>query len=418
MKRKVLVWVVIGMLIAAMVPFAGVFVNTATTINDSLEAALYDCGNDMCTTKEQTRLEKYLKDHKEDQYARYAFALSILHEIPESRTPLTILDTAKNIAKDINLNGVKMGLMGNIYLIEAFLTCNDKHKPSTDYLNRAEQFFKKGLNYETSIRASLIGLILISRYKADIEGMERYYRQLVDMAREDEIGNLVHLRDFIMEQNFCANIAGLYKIKRNPGVDWSGIFFNRMKWNTSHIVLPSVNLMFRGLNKTLTLFWGVISIVLLLLINFLAKGVSTARECPKCHTISCSNCNIKLTGFDYCPVCLLSQIRGAIIGAGESFIERAAMDKKRRRNNILKLILALVIPGSGQTIDGREGLGLFLLVFLFTIFAWTVYPWPMLLDPRTYVGYESVAQPWLPPVGLIVIYAISWIEAWKRYTQQ
>lgn len=405
-------------ILASMVPLFALQVGASSTLQHSLGEALYNCGTDMCSKTDISIITQSEDDGENIKLKYLALSLQKLHKAVFLNEDL---DDAREFAMKIPKSAAKFTVLGNIASLNAFRKCRtvtDKRGiPDNRFLETANLLYKQAISMAPNDPAPLYGMSLISTYNYDRRNLDNVYRKLVNLTPEDDLNRVAKMREDLNEKDFCKHRELVGSILHNPKYPWNKAYIGNLTFMDAPMIFPFSTLLVGNLPKSLILIMGPLALILLILVSVVGKRLSLAKACPKCSTVSCSKCNVATTGFDYCSTCLLSQVRGGMIGQEQAFILRRKSDTKKRRQIIFHFISSLIIPGTGQVAEGRTVTGIIFLLAVSILFFWVAYPWPPFVDLRTFVGFDTIEPSLLQPILLIIVYGISWVDAWHRMTR-
>ncbi len=403
-------------ILASLIPVMALQVGLSRGIQHSLGAAIYNCGTDMCSKAEASRLIQ-VKDTRQNRDAKnLALAIHELHRV--AHHPQAV-DEARTFTMQMPDSPAKFTMLGNIDMIEAFQYCRKTIMaadpiPDPKYLKDARKWYSKAMAQAPDDIAPLYGMILLAAYSHDKDAMDRLQRKLVELTPEKDLNKISKIREALGYKDFCKNQALMRGLLRNPKFPWSRAYITGLNIMDIRMWFPLPTVLVGNMPKMMLLLMGPIALILLLLASAVGKGLSLAHTCPKCSTVSCSKCNVKTTGFDYCPTCLLSEVRGGMIAQEDAFRLRRHSEARKQRGRVLNLLSSLFIPGTGQVTAGRLGLGVVLLLSVSILLIWVAYPWPPFFELRTFTGFKAMEPSLIPPILLVIVYGISWVEAWRR----
>ena len=405
--------------LASMIPFMALQVGASSSLQQGLGEKIYNCGTDMCSDADASTIVQATGESNKDALTKYlALALHELHKTPFLPQAL---DEAAKFAVKIPDSSAKFIVLGNIETIKAFRNCRlatDKRGiPDHRFLETASSYYKKAASMAPDDPAPLYGMSLIETYRYERKALEDTYKKLVRLTPESNLSRLARMREDLTEKDFCQNNIRVNGVLHNPKYPWDQAYLGNITYLGAPMIFPFSTILVGNLPRLLLLLMGPIALILLILASIVSKSFSLAQTCNKCSTVSCSKCNLTATGFDYCPTCLLAQVRGGMIGQEEAFLLRRKSEKKKQRRLLFNLISALLVPGTGQVAEGRTITGMILLFSVSTLIFWVAYPWPPFADLRAFVGFDSIEPSLLPPVLLIIVYGISWVDAWRRQTR-
>mgnify|MGYP000849220644 FL=1 len=372
--------------------------------------AMHSCLLDYCQPNEVAIIEKAAQANPQESSYRIALAL---HEFQQNPKSVKAIDAALAHLAMIqgDWTGNSQTLQGNLLLARAFYACEGE-VPNRDDLEKASAAYAEGLKRWPSSPAAGRGAALTAGFLGDRAQRDRLLDSLLANTETGELEYVARIKSLTSDLSPCSSRADILAELENPDFRSPWFFFSGLNLFDFPKVLPYGGLL-EGQIPPFVLSLASLALMLLagVFLSF-RKHLSPATRCPKCHDVSCRMCNINASGYDYCPSCLLEQVRPAFIDSKDLAAHRERKKIFDGQFGFLRSVFAIAVPGSGQILVGRPirgGLMLFLLGLVISML-WS--PGVPITDITTWAGLDSGALPWLPPVLLIVVYFWSAIDVW------
>jgi hypothetical protein len=210
----------------------------------------------------------------------------------------------------------------------------------------------------------------------------------------------------------CLTPAAVARELRLPPLPAWSLYLHDVDVSRVEPALPWRELLIGSLHPYLPSLVAFAALVLCMIVLSARGRLRLAASCPRCGSVSCPSCNARSSGFDYCPTCLLEQVRPGFLDPLDILAMQERRDARLRRGRTLAPVLALLVPGSGQVLAGRPVRGAIMLLLLAFAVLSVVMPVVPFTDPVGYTGPPGKGLPILPPILLAVVYCFSAIDLW------
>lgn len=378
------------------------------TLERTEGSLLWRCAYESCGPRDLGVLEGIVARHPTEPRVVVASVLADIHWAPDDPDVLTAalgrLDASRP-DESVSL------LRGDVSLMLALSRC-DGPSLNRDLLLAARKSFESISETSPWFPDALRGLALTQGLLRDRSGMETTLSRLVLVIPERELGSITPIRTATAVENPCSAVATLRAEIRPRVFPDSGLVWRGFRWSDIVPVLPLEPMLLGRFPLSATIWFGPMMFVIWGIVLRFGRKRDLAFVCGQCGEVTCSACNLRASGFDYCPTCLLEQVRPGFIDPLDLVALRDRREAHSRFSRFIVPALALVIPGSGQILRGRTGRGLVLLGGLALVWSLLTHPLPLHVDVVGFTGPPSGALPVLPPGLLVVIYFLSALDVW------
>lgn len=406
-RRFEAVIAILVLIAIAMVTPLGMVANLPQATSGSYGEAVWSCLREFCPEEAAKNITAQTIKDGQDPWARAALAL---HEIQKNPLQPGVLEVAEEHLKAASTTPFNLALSGNISVLRAVAMC-PAGNPERSLLLKAVAFYQEALKGEPSPEV-MRGLAIAQGALDDRSAMEATLKELVVQSKDTDLSYIANIRSITTPSNICMSPQAIAAELRLPDVPFLKLFFSGVEFARLEPAIPwrylSTGLLSPEVTSVVALLFIVVSVILLLI----RKRLSLASSCPRCGTVSCRSCNIRSSGFDYCPTCLLEQVRPAFLDP----MDVIAMQNRRavlsHRKRLIVPALSLLVPGTGQILAGRPFRGAIMFGMLVLAIALVLMPVPPYVDPPGYTGTIGGRLPLAPPILLSVIYFMSALDTW------
>lgn len=383
-----------------------------TSLPVSLDRAegslLWRCAHESCGPRDIEDLEALAARDPSDPQAAVALALARVHRDPVD--PVVLAAALRRLDAAPPDDAVAL-LRADISLLLALGEC-DGPMPDRDRLAEARKGFESVPASSPMSSEALRGLAVAQGLLGDRPGMEATLTRLVQVLPERELGSVMLIRATTARENPCAHASTLRAEIRPPPFPDVPLALRGVTLATLAPVLPHEATLLGRIPVDALVWLAPAALVAWILGVRLGRRRDLAYACARCGDITCGACNVRASGFDYCPTCLLEQVRPGFIDPLDLLSQQRRREAKNRLGRLVVPALSLVVPGAGQVLRGRAVRGLFLLGGLAFASSLVWYPLPLHVDVEGFTGPPSGALPALPPFILAVIYFLSALDVW------
>jgi hypothetical protein len=373
--------------------------------------AIFECLSEYGSDRSLATLHRLVEERpKNAPVVRHALALHEIQAAPATLPAIALaLDRLAPAGDD--WTGQIQTFQGNLLLARALSSCT-RGRPDAQALAQARGAFDAALKRWPSSPYALRGLSLVQGLSGDRSGREQSLTRLVNVSDDDELEFVARLRTLSGSADPCGNTATILGELRLPDPRSWGVFLTGLDLWTPPEALPFGGLL-PGRIPVGWIPWLTLAILGAgILVVVTRRSLHPAETCPRCHTVSCGHCNVRASGFDYCPTCLFEQVKPAFVDPLDLVARQRRRDADGQHSRLLRPILALAVPGSGQILAGRPFRGATMLLMLGIVFSLLVNPDPVHVDIQAFAGATDAQLPVLPPLLLLVVYAWSAIDVW------
>lgn len=372
--------------------------------------ALWTCLKEYCWKDEEDKLNRILIKDPDDPWANAALALQEVHDRPGDPDSLRRAFRQMRAAR-LDPDGVVAILRGNVQVLHGLSLCRNG-KPDTDSIAGARLSFETALRSVPNSPEAYRGLAMVEGLLGNRTALEEAIVRLVDLSTEDDLSFIARIRTLSGSSGVCEQIPAMSAMLRIPSPpDWT-TYFNGLDITETPVALAFRPIMLGRLPVRWLPALALISLLLLVSVIFVRKRYSFAYICPRCNGVSCVRCNVGASGFDYCPTCLLEQVRPAFLDPLDLIALQRKQDRKRHWIGFFVPLISLLVPGSGQIMTGRPLRGLVMIGCLSFAFGFVLNPTPVIVDATAYIGSPGTDLPTLPPILLGVVYFWSALDIW------
>ncbi len=369
---------------------------------------LWRCAHESCGPRDIVTLEAIVDRDGSDPQAAVALALARVHQAPADPAVLTAALRRLDAAAADETVAL---LRADISLLLALGQCEGS-SPDRDRLAEARQGFESVLTSSPMSPEALRGLAMVQGLLGDRPGMEASLARLVQVLPDRELGSVMLIRTTTARETPCAHAATLRAEVRPPPLPDLSLALRGVTPTAVPPILPHEATLLGRVPVGALVWLAPAALVAWILVVRLGRRRDLAYACARCGDITCGACNVRASGFDYCPTCLLEQVRPGFIDPLDLLSLQGRREAKNRLGRLVVPALSLVVPGAGQVLRGRPVRGLFLLGGLAFASSLVWYPLPLHVDVEGFTGPPSGALPALPPFLLAVIYFLSALDVW------
>lgn len=369
---------------------------------------LWACVKEVCSPSDD--IAALLQRNPQDAQAALALSIGTLRQNPtDPETLAKALTPLEQFPRDEKARLLRAETL----LLLALATC--ERSVDQKYLMDAIPMFEGLATHPTLAAPALRGLALAQGLIGERDAMERALASLAQLLSTEEFLVITQIRAAAARENLCQDTTSVRAILLPPPADGLSLYLHGV---TLASVPTPVYLGGVFLGHFTPRALSLLAVALLPIWVFalrLPRRRNLAQACPRCGEVTCSACNVRASGFDYCPSCLLEQVRPAFIDP----LDIAAMERHRERfaktRGFAVSAVALLLPGGGQLLAGRTLRG-FVLLGLFVLTAtFVALPLPLYTDAVGFTGPPSGPLPALPPAFLAVIYFLSALDVWLSH---
>ncbi|NOZ01623.1 MAG: hypothetical protein GXP54_07010 [Deltaproteobacteria bacterium] len=388
----------------------GILTYMPLAMEQSQGPKLWACLREYCWSDQVEGLNRLLVSQPDDPWVNTALALHRVQGGLNDPRSLT-LASHQLMGAQLDPKGSIATLRGNIQVLQALALC-PHGKPDKGALVTARESFKSALRSVPDSPQALRGLSIADGILRDTKALEKHIQRLVDVSPEQDLSFVARIRTLTSSDKVCKNLGGISAMLRTPPPPDFATYFRGFDPLESPQAIPFRTLMLGRLPIRWLPVLTLISLLLFLAVLLVRKRYSFAYVCPRCGGVSCDRCNVDASGFDYCPTCLLEQVRPAFLDPLDLVALQRKQDRKRHWVRLLLPLVSLLVPGSGQVMSGRPVRGLMMIGCLSFALGLVLNPTPYLVDYVAYSGSPGPDLPALPPLLLGMVYFWSAIDIW------
>lgn len=384
----------------------GGLTNLPTEVFQREGSIKWACIREYCKEEDKVRLMKIVPQKGDDTWTRYALAMHVIQKGEIKSNVLMEAYEHLNMAvhdDDMVIETSK----GNVLLMASFENCNTVGEVDLEKVKQSAQMFQVGAKKDK--REALKGLIIAQGILMQRDAMEETIKRLISVGDENDLSFISRVRAMTYSTTVCANKDYLLSEVTFPDIDNFGLAFEGVNISLVESGMPLSNLLLTRLTSESISILTIVCFCLFIVILITRKWFALAYECPRCGMISCAKCNARETGFDYCPSCLLEQVKPGILDP----IDQVAISRRFRgriaRFRPIARWLSIPLPGIGQCLSHRPVIGIFLILLFSIAINLVLEPYPPIIDEVGFSGF-TYSLPTLPPVLLGVVYVISLID--------
>jgi len=375
-------------------------------------SALWSCLMETCRPHQVNDLIRMQNDNPHNSWMGSALAMHYIHDGVGS--PRSLNDAAEVINTAIpDSSGTVSTIRGNANVLNALSLCPGG-QPQTDSIDTARQSYESALRAVPEMPEAYRGLAIVEGIAGNREAMETAISRLVQVSRDNDLSFIAKIRTLVGTSRTCSLLPSVSSMLRTPSPPHLSIYFGDIR-QLNASALPLFGKLLLG---HLPIHWlpivAAISMMFLMFVAWTGRRYSFAYTCPRCGGVSCIRCNVEASGFDYCPTCLLEQVRPAFLDPLDLVALQRKRDRKLKWGSRLLPLVSMVIPGSGQILMGRPLRGLFMIGCLAFSLGFVVYHTPPMVDSTAYIGRPGSELPWFPPVLLGMVYLFSAVDVWQN----
>lgn len=391
-------------------PLLGSLVLAPRQFDSAPGPATYECLSEYCSERSLATLHRLAEAHPGDPVVRHTLALHEIQAAPATPPAIALaLDRLAPAAND--WTGRIQTFQGNLLLAKALAACT-RDRPDADLLARSREAYDRALERWPSSPYALRGLSLVQGLSGDRNGREQSLTRLVNVSNDDDLDYIARLRTLSGSANPCGHDAEIVGELRLPDPRSWAVYLSGVDLWTAPEALPFGSLLPGRLPVGWIPWLALLVLAAGVLVMATRRRLFPAETCPRCNTVSCGHCNIRASGFDYCPTCLFDQVKPGFVDPLDLVARQRRRDADRQRGRLVKPVLALTVPGSGQILSGRPFRGATMLLMLGIVISLLVNPDPVHVDIQAYRGAVDTNLPVLPPLLLLLVYAWSAIDVW------
>ena len=395
--------------VIAMIPVLGVIARLPDAASESDGSALWACLREHCSEEEVRIATRRLIEDPGDTWGRAAAAAFELHAGPVRPASLNLAE--EHLAKaNPDAAGVVATMLGNVRVLKAITNCNDG-TPDPHILARAITAFESVPDTRRSSETRR-GSALARGLAGDRPGMEKDLQALVATTDEVDLSFIARIRTATVGRDACASPVAIARELRVPPLPDREVYLAGLDLPSIQPALPWPGVLLGRLTPRALWFH---CLGCLFLMTLLVAGSRTGRlavACPRCGQVSCSHCNVRASGFDFCPACLLEQVRPGFLDPLDLVAAQNRRDSRLRRGRVLIPLLGVLVPGTGQVLAGRPLRGALMMLGVALVLTVVVNPMAPFIDAVGFTGRPPDGLPLLPPILLAVVYSWSVVDLW------
>jgi len=394
-----------------MVPL-GIVTNLPLKAEASLGSKIWACAREYCSSDQASVLERVAVESPEDTWTWVGLAYQKLHDAPGSAASLSTAATYLENAKP-DKNGIVSSLLGNVLVLHSLASCPDG-MPHAGNLATAAEHYESASRGVLSPKAALRGLAIAQGLLGKRTAMKETIDRLVALTQERDLEFQEKIPTTTRSDTVCRLLPELSAEMRTPHPpDWQ-LYLHGIDVMDVPPALPAKALLIGEMPANWFPIIVLLGLLAMPLVVPLARRNTPAARCPRCGNISCSRCDVRTSGFDYCPSCLFEQVRPAFIDPLDQVALQRQRDEKRMWDRVGSPLFALLVPGLVQMLKGRPIRGGLMLFGLVLSLAALIHPVPPLQDVIAYSGSSVAGLPMLPPVLLAIVFIWSAMDVWLR----
>jgi len=387
--------------------------NLPAVLESSDGPRIVRCTREVCHPDDAERLQDLLASDPSDPDIAIAAASDLVHRGPSNPSSLERASRILAAARADERTGV---LAADVTLLLALASCADG-EPDRARVLEARDGFRRVLATSPESVEALRGLAIAEALAANRPAMEAALTRLVAVLPERELAAVARIRVLTARDSPCAEVSDLRMQLRPPLRPEPAVILRGIRLASVPAALPARTALAGRMPVSVLPLFAVAGLLAFFIVARAARRGHLSYACPRCGGVTCRSCNLRASGFDYCPTCLLEQVRPGFVDPRDTLAHQQARERERSAARLFATALALVVPGSAQVLSGRTVRGVFLLLaFAFAAsFVWQ--PAPIHLEVTAPSGPPPRALPALPPILLVVIYFFSAFDVWRHRRQ-
>ncbi|MBM4396923.1 MAG: hypothetical protein FJ087_14695 [Deltaproteobacteria bacterium] len=401
---------ILVLLAIAAIPILGAASRAPAAVAPAAGPSFWTCIREHCGERDAVRATRRIQEMPDDTWARLALAAREVHTA--SLRPSALASAAHHLeSARPDGRGIVETWLGNVHVLRSLAACEAGDKADGAALASAAKAYEGATTRGNP--AAWYGLALAQGLANNRDGMEGTLKDLVARTTEDDLSFVVRIRTLTASSSeVCANVGAIARELRNPGVpDWT-VYLDGVVAASFVPVIPFPWLLTGRLPAAGVSFVAVAGLIAVIALVSVRRRFRLAAACPRCGTVSCTRCNRHASGFDYCPTCLLEQVRPAFLDPLDLVAVQNRQSARARRGRLLVPLLGILVPGSGQVLAGRPVRGIVMLVVLATAVSRAGIPVPPAIDAGAYGGQAGQGLPLFPPIALCLVYCWSAMDVW------
>jgi hypothetical protein len=408
-RAEIVISILVLLAIASVTPL-GTLVHLPEVTARSRGEAVWSCLREHCSPEAVRTLTFHVTEEPDDTWARASLAVHEVQSGPLRPASLAVADEHLRAAPP-DRRGFIAALHANVSVLRAVATC-PAGRPDPGSLGAAVTSYESALKDGGRTPEVLRGLAMAQGLLGDRTAMEATLKEVVAASTDNDLSFVPRIRGSSMTSAACLAPAAVARELRLPRLpDWA-LYLQDVDVARVEPALPWRELLVGGLHPFMPCLLAVVALILCVLVLSVRGRLRLAASCPRCGSVSCPSCNARSSGFDYCPTCLLEQVRPGFLDPLDLVAMQERRDARLRRGRTLAPVLGLLVPGSGQVLAGRPVRGALMLLLLAFAVLSVVMPVVPFTDPVGYTGPPGKGLPVLPPILLAVVYFFSAIDLW------
>ncbi|MBL6974375.1 MAG: serine/threonine protein kinase [Deltaproteobacteria bacterium] len=411
-SRSETVAVVLVLLATFLLVPLGMLTHLPLKAEQALGSRIWSCTREYCSPETVGVLEQAVTARPDGTWAYVGLAYGKIHE--DSESPATLSAAVRYLdAANPDPGGTVATLLGNVRVLHALASCPDGI-PHTGSLAGAAESYEVASRRMKEPAEALRGLAVSQGLLGKRKAMKETIDRLVALTRMRDLDFQEKIPTTTGSEDVCALLPVISaELRTPPPPDWK-LYLQGVDLARVPPALPFDDILLGGLATRGLPAVALVGLLLLPLVAILRNRYRLATRCQRCGSISCSNCDVIASGFDYCPSCLFDQVRPAFIDPLDQVAMQKRRDDKRQLDSLVMPLFALVIPGAVQLAKGRPLRGILMLMGLMLALGWLLMPVPPLQDIVAYQNQSATGLSMVPPLLLISVFLWSSLDVWLR----
>ena len=301
-------------------------------------------------------------------------------------------------------------LHGNLLIHEALASCPDGH-PDQELLRSAVASFETSSTFSPPGEAVFRGLAVANGLLGDSKAMQANLDKIGNVASDSDLEFMVRVRTTVASASVCADSRLLTSELQPPGHRTPAEVYFGSSGPLKTMLAASPRIPFKAL------LFGAIpprsmpialacTVVLGVVLVFIPGRSRRARRCQACGHVTCRSCNVAASGFDHCPMCLFDKVKPSFLDP-EDVRGIKVQSSSATAKRIAAVLMAIVLPGSGQLVSGKPIRGITMLGIFGLGLEMVVFPVAPIIDSFAYIPPVSGGLPIVPPILLVLAWAWS-----------
>ncbi len=351
---------VIVLLVAAALAPLGIAVHLPVHTASTPGAMAWSCLQGECDARTRAILEEGFAAGSSDPWPRVALTLHTLQTRHDD--PVALAQAASLLRPVEGHDAYIASLTGHVHLLRALADCAEG-QPDVGSLLAAERSYRAaGEPGNPAASSALVGLVIVERLLGRRDEARVALKRLTASGGDGAAIASIPFDEHAEEP--CRLRGAVAKaLTLPPAPNWA-VYLAGTDVRDVVPAWPLATLVSGGLPTWALPLAALLGLLALPVVVLAARGRTLAARCPRCGSVSCPKCDLRLVGLDTCSTCLAESVRPAFVDPLDVVAMRRARDRRREVVRAVQLAGALVAPGVIQVATGRPFRGMALLAAL------------------------------------------------------